>query len=211
MLLAPITALRERLNVANKPAYNRVLTDLLLNTTLGIETHLDTKFARGKRIDKFFAGSNNYLVTGAPGKSNASPGVLYLLLSGLNASDLSLSIGASMGGSGSSISPSNYHLEDRGIVSLHDGWMQDDYITATYTGGYETEDVEDMPVYQGVPTVLKQAVLMFSEHVYMSKYGDSQLDDSLPDGEDYTDPPNAVIQILHQYNRNGPHALRSLL
>ncbi|AUR95991.1 head completion adaptor [Vibrio phage 1.215.B._10N.222.54.F7] len=210
MILASVAELRTRLNVSDKPVYNRVLTDILTNVTLGIETHLDTKFTRKEHKDVFFAGSNNYLVTGAPGRVvNGSPGVLYLLLSGLNVSNLTLSIGTTFSGSGSATN--DYKLEERGIASLFNGWMPDDYITAVYQGGYETIDEETIPVYQGVPTLIKQAALMFAEHVYMLKYGDSQLDGSLPAGEDYTDPPNAVIQILYQYNRTAPHALRSLV
>lgn len=210
MILASVTELRTRLNVSDNPLYNRVLTDILTNVTLGIETHLDTKFNRKEHKDIFFAGSNNFLVTGAPGRvDNGSPGVLYLLLSGLNASNLSVSIGTTFSGSGSATN--DFKLEERGIISLFNGWLPDDYITVSYQGGYDTTDENGIPVYQGVPVLIKQAALMFAEHVYMIKYGDSQLDGSLPDGEDYTDPPNAVIQILYQYNRTAPHALRSLL
>ncbi|WYC17927.1 head completion adaptor [Vibrio phage vB_VneS_J26] len=212
MLLASVAELRQRVNVSDTPIYNRVLTDLLLNVTLGIETHLDTKFTRKDYTAKYFAGSNNYLVTGAPGRvANGSPGVLHLLLEGLNASGLKVSLGSSLASSGSTTAPSNYSLEDRGIVALFEGWLPDQYITVTYTGGFDTTDVDGLPVYQDVPVIIKQAALMFAEHVFMAKYGDSQIEETQAGDKDYTDPPNAVTQLLYQYNRNAPHALRSVV
>lgn len=212
MLLASVAELRERLNVQDNAIYNRVLFDLLLNTTLGIETHLCTKFARRQYNTKFFAGADNYLVTGAPGRvGNTTPGVLYLLLDGINVSDLTVSISTTLTGSGSATASSNYQLDEAGIVSLFNGWLENDYINAAYMGGFDTATVDGNLVYQNVPTVLKQACLMFAEHVYMTKYGDSQVEDDLPQGEDYTDPPNAVIQILYQFNRTGANTLRSIL
>ncbi|AEH21868.1 VHS1055 protein [Vibrio phage 1] len=212
MLLASVAELRARVNVADSPVYNRVLTDLLLNVTLGIETHLDTKFARKEYTAKYFAGSNNYLVTGAPGRvANGSPGVLHLLLEGLNASGLKVSLGSSLASSGSTTAASNYNLEDRGIVALFNGWLPDQYITVTYTGGFEVETVDGELVYKGVPLIIKQAALIFAEHVFMTKYGDSQIEEAQPGEKDYTDPPNSVTQILYQYNRNAPHALRSVI
>lgn len=214
MLLATVAELRQRLNVVDNEIYNRVLTDLLLNTTLGIETHLNTTFAQQTYNNTYFAGENNYLVTGAPGRiNNDSPGVLFLLLRGINVSNLSVSISTTLAGTGSAVAGGNYELEERGIVRVLGGWLPNDYIKTTYTAGFtsQTPSGETLPVYDNVPTLIKQACLMFAEHVYMVKYGDSQVEEDLPEGEDYTDPPNAVIQLLSRFGRNGEHALKAIV
>ncbi|QCG76687.1 head completion adaptor [Vibrio phage vB_VhaS_R21Y] len=214
MLLATVAELRQRLNVVDNEIYNRVLNDLLLNSTLGIETHLNTTFAQQSYNNTYFAGENNYLVTGAPGRINDdSPGVLFLLLRGINVSNLSVGISTVLTGASSATNASNYELEERGIVRLLAGWLPNDYIKVTYTAGFTTDTPsgETLPIYQDVPILLKQACLMFAEHVYMVKYGDSQIDEDLPEGEDYTDPPNAVIQLLSRFSRTGEHALKAII
>lgn len=214
MLLATVAELRQRLNVVDNEIYNRVLTDLLLNTTLGIETHLNTTFAQQTYNNTYFAGENNYLVTGAPGRiNNDSPGVLFLLLRGINVSNLAVSISTTLAGTGSAVAGGNYELEERGIVRVLGGWLPNDYIKTTYTAGFtsQTPSGETLPVYENVPTLIKQACLMFAEHVYMVKYGDSQVEEDLPEGEDYTDPPNAVIQLLSRFGRTGEHALKAIV
>ncbi|QAY01895.1 hypothetical protein ValSw41_77 [Vibrio phage ValSw4_1] len=196
MLLASVSELRTRLNVADSERYNLALASILLNTSMRIEQHLETKFERKEFNDVFLADSSNHLVNGAAGRTQYDSGVLFLRLRGISPNNVKVFIKSTLAATG--VETSKFEVYPRGQLRVYGSWGYDDYIGVSYTSGYTAkpdEDLSDYMVYQDVPILLKEACLMFAEDMFMNKYATGSNTGKKGD-KDYTDPPNGVVPLL---------------
>ncbi|APD18987.1 hypothetical protein [Vibrio phage J14] len=178
MLLASVSELRTRLNVADSERYNLALASILFKPpSMRIEQHLETKFERKEFNDVFLADSSNPF-SKRGGRAYTvrfwrpfftSKGLLALI-------NVKVFIKSTLAATGvGNLLNLKYTREGNyGYTGLG---VYDDYIGVSYTSGYTAkpdEDLSDYMVYQDVPILLKEACLMFAEDMFMNKYGNGQ-------------------------------------
>ncbi|ANO57650.1 hypothetical protein [Vibrio phage vB_VhaS-a] len=201
MILASISELRERLNVADNTRYNTILASVLTTITQRLSEHLKVEFEAADYEDVFLADPSNHLVSGALGRTSYASGVLSLWLKGFNPSGVAVSVSSSISASGSSIS--TFKTDYKGYVKVFDKWADYDYLHVSYRAGYEVATVDGYPTYVDVNDKLKQACLMYAEHFFMAKYAGEEVDEA--NDEDYTDAPNGVSALIASlsHSKNG--------
>lgn len=192
MILASISELRERLNVADNDRYNTILASVLTTITQRLGEHLKVDFIQRDYTNVYFADPSNHLVTGALGRTSTASGVLSLWLQGINPTAVTVAIGSSINASGSAIDA--VKVDGKGYVKVFDKWVDGDYFHVTYNAGYAMDTVDGYPTFIDVHPNLKQACLMYAEHFFMAKYSGGEVDEA--NDEDYTDAPNGVSALI---------------